>query len=266
MEEIWNKFKKSPVEPLRLSLDSRFTFRCHKDISCFNRCCGELDLFLTPYDIIRMKKRLNITSGELLLQYSEPVILEKTQIPMIKLKMKESGRCRFVSEEGCTIYTDRPAVCRYYPLGMGTLKSKEVDDDEFFFFVKEAHCRGYEEEREWSVQEWRDDQEITLYDEMNKEWFEIILNKKLSSGKAESDEKSVRMFFMGSYDVDSFRDFVFKSKFLQIFDISDDELNSIKENEDELMKFAHRWLKYVLYKEPTMKLREGAEKNFSNRS
>ena len=45
---------------------STFRFACHPGVSCFTQCCRKLDLFLYPYDIIRLKKRLGISSEEFL--------------------------------------------------------------------------------------------------------------------------------------------------------------------------------------------------------
>lgn len=258
MEEIFSKTNKNPVEPVELTLDSKFRFRCHKGISCFNKCCGDLEIFLTPADIARMKNRLKISSGEFLNNYTEPVVLEKTLLPIIKLRMKEDGKCRFVTEEGCEVYTDRPLACRYYPLGFGALQSREVEGGDFYFFVKEDHCNGFEEDKEWTVREWRDDQEISSYDDLNKEWVDIIIKKKLIGGNIKPDERSIKLFFTASYDIDSFKKFVFESRFFDLFDLSDQDVRALKDDESELLKFAHRWLKYVLFKEPTVALKTGA--------
>ncbi len=256
MEEIFNKIRKNPVEPIRLSEDNRFKFKCYKGISCFNKCCGSLDIFLTPYDIVRIKNRLGMSSSEFILKHTEKVMLKKTHLPLVKIKMNDKGICRFVTDAGCTIYSDRPLACRYYPIGLGMLKSKEIEGGEFYFFVKEDHCNGFKENKEWSVKEWRIDQGANIYDDMNKDWFDIILNKKLYGSRIEPDDKSLNLFFMGSYDIDSFRDFVFESRFLQVFDLSEEMIEIIKNDEAELMKFAHRWMQYALFKEPTIKLKK----------
>ena len=31
--------------------------------------------------------------------------------------MAASGECTFLGDEGCTVYEDRPAACRYYAQG-----------------------------------------------------------------------------------------------------------------------------------------------------
>jgi hypothetical protein len=32
-----------------------FRFACHKDLPCFTKCCNDLKLVLTPYDILRLQ-------------------------------------------------------------------------------------------------------------------------------------------------------------------------------------------------------------------
>ncbi len=255
MEDVLSNIKNAPIDPKQLAPDSKFRFKCHKDVPCFNKCCSELDIFLTPFDILRMKNALNMTSSEFLDKYTETVILEKTQLPFIRLKMEESGQCRFVTEDGCKIYTDRPLACRYYPLGFGVMQSSKVEGSDFYFLIQEDHCKGFEEESEWNVQEWRDDQGISDYDDMNKDWVDIIIKKKANPDMS-PDERSKNLFFLGSYDIDSFKPFVFESRFFEVFDITEDEIDLIKNDEDELLRFAQRWLLFVLYKEPTMALKE----------
>ncbi|MCK7582709.1 MAG: hypothetical protein MZV65_48870 [Chromatiales bacterium] len=46
--------------------DKVIQFRCRKGIDCWNKCCSNIDISLTPYDILRLKKRLGITSTEFL--------------------------------------------------------------------------------------------------------------------------------------------------------------------------------------------------------
>ena len=43
---------------IRLRAGDTFRFRCHPGVGCFNRCCRNLNLFLYPYDVIRLRNRL----------------------------------------------------------------------------------------------------------------------------------------------------------------------------------------------------------------
>ena len=54
------------IEPVRLNQDSKFTFLCHKEVKCFTKCCRGINIVLTPYDIIRLKNRLQLSSDEFL--------------------------------------------------------------------------------------------------------------------------------------------------------------------------------------------------------
>ena len=96
---------------------NRFRFRCHKEIRCFTRCCADLNLVLTPYDLVRMKRRLGISSSDFLDKYTNTTIDSHPRFPMVKLKMSQDKKrtCPFVTSNGCTIYEDRPAACRIYP-------------------------------------------------------------------------------------------------------------------------------------------------------
>jgi Fe-S-cluster containining protein len=256
MQELLNKITKNQQNAPKLYTHSTFKFACRKGISCFNKCCGDLEIFLSPLDVVKLRNRLGITSGRFLSEYADIVIPDSTFLPFIKLKLDESGRCRFVSDEGCTVYEDRPLACRYYPLGFGAVLNRNDKGEEFCFLIRENHCEGFEEDREWSVQKWKEDQGIIRYDDANKDWVDLILHKKLRAGNLQPDEKSMKMFFMASYDIDAFRDFVFGSRFLEIYDIDEDILDLIKSEEIELVKFAHRWLKYVLFKETTVFMSE----------
>ena len=249
------------VDTVRLSTNSKFKFKCHKNIDCFTKCCSNIQIMLTPYDIIRLKNRLKLSSGEFLNDHTYVEIEEKSNYPFVFLKMNEDKdrKCSFVTEAGCSIYDDRPANCRYYPIGQASLKKKddtinELITEEFYFFVKEDHCLGFNEDREWTIGEWRDDQGVDIYDEMNRGWKEILFIRNLP-GK-DFDEKQQKTFYMASYDVDRLRRFVFESPFLQHFDIDPAKLEKIKTDEIELMKFGVDYIKFVLGMEETLQLKK----------
>ncbi len=235
---------KKEIFPQKLTRQSRFKFKCHPEIACFTKCCSDINLILTPYDILRMKRRLHISSEEFLAEYTRPQTLEKIGLPAVTLKMKDDGSksCPFVTPKGCTIYPDRPATCRYYPIGFATLKEERVPTkDEFFFFVREDHCLGFEEDQEWTVQSWREDQQPEHYDRMNRDWTEILIQKQ-SQGNVEPSEKSLQLFFMVCYDLDRFRRFVFESPFLKKYPAPPELVEEMRHDDETLMFFGLHWL------------------------
>ena len=204
------------VEPRKLTTESRFKFRCHPGISCFTECCGKTTIILTPYDILRLKNRLNMKAADFLAKYTRMEAHDKSGLPMVIMDMPRfEHHCPFVKPvTGCTVYKDRPATCRYYPIGQGTLITEE-GLDEFYFYVREPHCRGYEDEAEWTVATWRQDQGVDKYDEMNLEWKTMMLRRAEDGGPV-TDERGNKLFAMVMYDLDQFRKFVFKSRFLHL--------------------------------------------------
>lgn len=253
------------VDPVKLSKDAKFKFKCHKGIACFTKCCSSIDIMLTPYDIIRMKNRLGISSGEFLNDYTYIEVDEKTSHPFVFLKMNEDAehKCPFVTSDGCTIYSDRPANCRYYSIGQASLKKmdEKINDlvtEEFYFFIKEPHCLGFNEDAEWTIQTWRDDQGVALYDDMNRGWKEILFRRNLPGHSL--DDKKQKAFYMACYDTDRFRKFIFESKFLDVFDIEEERLSRMKDDETELMKFGFDYTKYILMMSQTLRTKAQAGK------
>jgi hypothetical protein len=131
-------------------------------------------------------------------------------------------------------------------------------NEEFYFFIREPHCLGYQEDTEWTIQSWKDDQGVSLYDEMNKEWKEIQLRRNPVGQSLDSNKQA--QIYTASYDLDRFRRFVFESKFLRVFDIPEEEVEKIKTDEIALMKLGFRYIKYLLMLEQTLKLKPGVGK------
>jgi Fe-S-cluster containining protein len=244
--------KEAGIEPVRLGLNSQFKFKCHKDVKCFTKCCRGIRIVLTPYDIIRLKKNLQLSSEAFLAIYTEPQLLEKTDLPVVLLKLldDEQNSCPYVRDEGCIVYEDRPSTCRYYPLGVATLQHKEgADDDGFFFFVNEPHCLGFEEDQEWTVAEWRKDQGVDIHDDINAEWTDLVVRKRSFPSSIKLTDKAKQLFFMVSYNIDKFREFVFESTFLERYAVDEETQKAIREDDVRLLQFGLEWLKGILFKD-----------------
>ena len=243
----------SLLDPLT---DHMFSFRCHKGMECFTRCCADLNLPLTPYDILRLKNRLGLASDEFLLHHTETRFNAHPRFPMVMLKMRsEDTKCPFVTAEGCRVYSDRPGACRIYPIGRASMKvGHEKGAREKFFVVREKHCLGFREKRAWTVEEWSADQGLDQYNAMNDLWLDIISSHR-SLGPEKEITPKLQMFFMGSYNLDKFRKFVFGSRFLQRFDVASETIEKLTRDDEDLLSFAIKWLKFSLFGMPTMTLK-----------
>ena len=242
----------------RLGPDDQFTFGCHPGVSCFNCCCSDVNIFLSPYDVLRLKQRLGMTSGEFLERYALLPVQREMRTPVVVLRMNEdeAKTCPFVGDAGCGVYADRPWPCRMYPVGLAA--QKDTADgwrgDRFYFLMEEEGCKGFQESKQWSVKEWLDDQEVDAYDEWGEAFKELTLHKFFEDGGI-LNEKKLNMFFTACYDLDRFRTFVFETTLLQRFEVDEDFVEDMKRNDEALLRFGFLWLRFALFGEPTMKPR-----------
>jgi uncharacterized protein len=257
-------FPESPVLPAMLDGSATIQFRCHRGIACWNACCSNIDISLTPYDILRLKRRLGLTSTEFLERYTVPYEMEKDGIAGVKLRPVEGGSaCRFMMPEGCGVYEDRPTACRYYPLALLSLRRQdETTDRASYALVKEAHCRGHNEPDRQTIDEYRAGQGLPEYDDLARGWRQLILKKKSSGPTIGAPSKrSLQLFFMVCYDVDRFREFVASDGFDEMYDIPADERGAMLADDVKLMLFGFRFLRQVLFGEETLAVRpEAAER------
>lgn len=252
-KEFLSETDKNPsnILPEKLTFDSKLKFRCHPGVSCFTACCHNIKIILTPYDILKLCERLEMKAHDFITQHSQPIFLEKTDMPGVAIKLTgENNGCPFVTPEGCTVYTDRPSACRYYPVGMADFHeggTNDAEEEKFFFIVKEPHCKGFDEDKVWTVREWRADQGVDVRDEMNKEWLRLIMRRKSFGHQATLSEPARRMFFMASTDLDTFRNFIFNSSFLDTYEVDQETLDKIKGDNIELMHFSFKYLANTLF-------------------
>ena len=241
-----------PRQEELLEKESRIRFQCRPGLACFTTCCRDVNIFLTPYDILRMKNRLGLPSDEFLERYTKTLLPPSGGIPVIQLKMREGDRaCPFVTEEGCTLYEDRPWSCRMYPLDW------QGDRGGYFFLVGEDRCKGRQEPKEWVLLEWLATQEVAPYEEMDLRFQMVTRYPRLAEAGVD-DPRVQHMFRMACYDLDTFRRFVFETRFLQMFEIEEETIEQIKGDELALLGLAFRWVRFGLVCGDVLPIREGA--------
>ena len=254
-------FPVNPVVPQTFDAAKVIQFQCRKGIGCWNACCSNIDISLTPYDILRLKRRFDISSGAFLQKYTVPYELEENSIVGVKLRPVENGTaCQFMTPEGCSVYSDRPTACRYYPVALLSLRRQdEYSDQTSYALVEEPHCLGHKEPRPISVEAYRKEQGLDEYDEQARGWRQLILKKK-SSGPSigKPSKRSLELFFMVCYDIDRFSQFVASEGFSDIYDLPAQEMLDILCDDSKLMQFGFRLLRQVLFGEESIPLRKEA--------
>jgi Fe-S-cluster containining protein len=253
------------TEVRRLSLKDRFKFSCHKGLSCFNTCCSDVNIFLTPYDVLRMRRTLWLPSGEFLKKYTI-ALLGDEGLPLVVLKMMEDENktCPFVTLDGCSIYPHRPWSCRMYPVfpisspHLNPLPQGErarVRGEEEFLIEEKPSCLGFREGKQWTIEEWKKDQGIDIYDRMNESYKDITLHDYFKKGN-KLDSGRAKLLYRACYDLNEFKRFLFETKFFNIYDVEKEVIEKIKENEEELLSFGYRWVRFNLFSEDTLRLKD----------
>lgn len=243
---VQNKIIKEKKGLTVLKPEDRFQFECCQGLDCFTRCCRDITIALTPYDVIRMKNALNISSGEFLADYTLTMIGD-AGLPVVLLKMNENEdkRCPFVTDQGCTIYADRPWSCRIYPLQPESTKITEKAGKQYYSVLDIPFCLGLKEDRTLTLTEWIEEQGIPIYQEMEAPFKKITTNEILDQNKI-TNQQIQDMLYMACFDLDRFKRFVIESTFLERFDVAADVVKKIKEDDVALYHFAMRWLEYGL--------------------
>ena len=243
----------------RMTEDSSFSFSCYPGVPCFNHCCHDVNIFLTPYDIVRLKNNLGITSEQFLSRHTISPFDKNLKYPVLLLQMDDGDKkpCPFVGDQGCGVYEDRPWACRMYPLGMASQRDNDRAEDEFYFLLKEDTCKGHCEDNTQTVAEWVDGQGIEEYNKMGYYFKELTLHNIFQEGQDLTPEK-IEMFFLANYNLDTFRKFLFNSTFFEKFEVDDETRNKIKNDDTELLKFGYTWLRFALFGEKTLNVKNAA--------
>jgi uncharacterized protein len=241
--------KKFPEHMIPLG-KNMFNFCCHADLTCYTTCCRNVNMFLFPYDIIRLKNSLRIDSEDFLRNNVTVVPGNNPYFPSVMMKLSNDAQksCPFLTKSGCSVYENRPSSCRTYPLERAVDRcpgGKKPND--FYFLTNHSYCLGHGKGRDFSVKEWIRNQKIDDFNLMNDLWAEIdsIFLNNPWKGEERGGQKQ-QLAFMVCYNIDRFRDFVGHNNILKGYRLSGDIRKRIGIDDSELLKFGFEWLKLLL--------------------
>ncbi len=227
-----------------------FRFRCHSDLGCFNRCCRNLNLFLYPYDVIKLKNELGITSDQFIETHVEVVLREGNYFPDVLLRMadNEEQTCPFLTEKGCSVYSGRPDACRTFPVEQGLRFDDKGNPEPVYFFKPPDFCEGRHEKVEWTPSGWASDQGAEMYNKMTVLWAGVKgLFQDDPWGSEGPNGQKGKMAFMAAYNVDAFRQFVFESSFLSRYKLKSDLKKKLQKDDVVLMRFGFDWIRFFIF-------------------
>lgn len=232
-----------------ISINDHFQFQCTGDVPCFNACCRDLNQFLTPYDILRLKTHLGLRSGEFIEKYTAQHIGPETGLPVLTLSPARDTdlQCPFVAPSGCSVYADRPSSCRIYPIARAVSRNRKTGKvSEHFALIREPHCLGFQQSKLQTVRQWLEAQALDAYNQLNDLFLEIIsLKNRCCPGPL--DLRSKLVFHIALYDMDAFREQIFQKGLVDDLNLDPELLEVLKIDEVELLKFGHRYVKEQIF-------------------
>lgn len=249
-----------PISPEcpKLGLNDRIDFQCDRSLNCFTKCCRDVAIVLTPYDVLQLKRALQLDSTEFLNKYTILSCTKTQQVPIVIVKMNADSdkRCPFVTPEECSIYAHRPWACRMYPLGFAEPSTPLPGQSGFYFVVHEDLCQGHGRGTQSTVRDWIATQKVDAFEMMGESFSQLMTNDFWRNGTPLGPQK-LEMYLMACYDLDRFRRFIFESRFRELFEVDEQRLEAIRTDDEELLEFAMQWLRFSLFNEKTMKLKTG---------
>lgn len=168
-------------DKMRIGLDEPFKFHC---TMCGKCCIQREDILLTPRDVYRMAKQLEITPKELFERYCETYIGGDSRMPIVRLKPRGSvRRCPLLKDRKCSVHRAKPTVCAMFPIGRcvkmeGENKTpKNIGAAQIEYIFTDPGCGDQSETH--TVREWLHGFDISEEDDFFLKWNQTII--KLST-------------------------------------------------------------------------------------
>ncbi len=212
-----------------------FQFACNDGLPCFTQCCRDVNIYLTPYDVLRLRRALKIGSHEFLTTYTRTFLLKDVNIPAVQFAMDpDTLYCKLVTPEGCKVYEDRPWACRMFPLDTAG------QSGQYCIFYDTARCMGLSEPNTWKVDEWLAGQGVDRYVEIEAVFQALIPppdSPVLGIGPGLG-----RLLFL-AYDLDQFDKLLDDKSFLDLNQIDEGMVRTARENDEEMLLLAYRHIR-----------------------
>jgi hypothetical protein len=233
-----------------MDLDTAFSFCCSPQVACFNECCRDLNQLLTPYDVLRLRNRLELPAHSFLARFTVRHTGPGSGLPVVTLIPGDPQRltCPFIAPEGCRVYPDRPSSCRMYPLVRLLRRSRESGAvSEEYRLLEEPHCRGLDATRRQTVREWTLSQGLVEYNAENDRLLEVIRLKTHLSSKSLPPTLSENVY-TALYDLDRFRERLCARSLPYISELEPDARAAALKDELGLLRLGLEWAKRLLEK------------------
>ncbi|MDD3362684.1 MAG: YkgJ family cysteine cluster protein [Hespellia sp.] len=164
---------------LKIEPDEKFKFHCTQ---CGDCCSNREDILLSPQDLFRISKKLNMKPETVLMAYAEAYIGDNSRLPIVRLLPAGANkRCSLLDGCKCVVHDAKPAMCAMFPIGR--ILERKDGKTSFIFCYMNPKCGDDSEVH--TVREWFESFGIPLDDPYFKEWSQCIVQLSESVQKIE---------------------------------------------------------------------------------
>lgn len=240
----------SPDSLPEIGENERFEFMCGPEMPCFNRCCADVAIPLTPYDVSRITRNLELSSEDFLKTFTERNAIPETGItlPMLKMIPGPDAPCPFAGPAGCAIYEDRPGACRSWPLGRGSSLG-EGGIKQRYYLIRESFCQGFCQGRQYTPPQWQNHEGMATYNIYNDLY--MRLSSRIAASGQPLERRLANMCFLALYQLDRFRELISAMKIFSRLELPEERQELIMENsakgDEAALIFAFDWLDLIIF-------------------
>ncbi len=224
-------------------------FSCGPEKVCFTECCRDLNQTLTPYDVLRLKNNLGCGSQEFLQAYTSRYVGPASGLPVVAFKPNPATghACPFVTRDGCSVYPDRPASCRMYPLARAIARSRDSGKiQEYYALIQEEHCKGFGHNTGQTVRQWLAGQAVDRHNQYNDKLIELIsLKNRIIPGKLPNVQAD--LFYLALYNLDEFRRQVVEKNLLARLAVPGAVMDRLCTCDETLLDLGMKWVRNQLF-------------------
>ena len=211
-EQFLSKFDKKDYEAIQsqigkidrfFSPGDTFKFTCDKR----GDCCRNRDdnpILLSVYDVFKLRQHLGVSGREFAEKYGQTILGGQSDIPLMILRNiwiengEDRSHCVFLKGNECSVYKNRPLVCRMYPVGRAT----DPEMNSYFFLTNTDGCCQSGCGKEHTIEDWLKTSKIEPYVEWNDRFNKLYMGIDHKKYKALDNKYK---YFFGSilYDIGS---------------------------------------------------------------
>ena len=165
-------------DKIKIGIDTPFRFHCTQ---CGKCCINREDIMLSPFDLFRAAKALEMTPQEFVDEYCDTYLGETSRMPIVRIQPRGAiKRCPLMKDRKCTIHSAKPTVCAMFPIGRAMrieadkMDKEPITAEQIEYIFTDPGCGDNSETH--TVREWLGAFDIPLKDQFFAKWQDIILH------------------------------------------------------------------------------------------